>query len=65
MAKFSKFCLQQSVIPRVVHETEVILKFRIKADDQNIFLERNRIGVHEITPREWADAADGIDELRP
>ncbi len=65
MAEFRKFGLEQSVIARVVHEAEVILKFRVKADDQNIFLERNRICVHEIAARERADAANSFDKLRP
>ena len=65
VAEFGELRLQQSVIACVVHEAEVIFKFRVEADDQNIFYERNRIRVHEITAREWADAANGFDELRP
>ena len=33
VAEFGELGLEQRVVARVVHEAEVILKFRVKADD--------------------------------
>ena len=65
VAEFGELGGEQRVIARVVHEAEVILKFRVKADDENIFFKRHRMGVHQIAARERADPADGVDQLRP
>ena len=65
VAEFGEFGLEQRVIARVVHQAEVIGKFRIEANRENVFVERNRIGVHEITSRERTDAANGFNQLGP
>ena len=65
VAEFGEFRLQQRVVARVVHEAEMIFKFRVEADDENIFLERHRMRVHKIAARERADPAHGFDKLRP
>ena len=65
MAEFGELGLEQRMVARVVHETKMILKFRVEADGQDIFLKRNRIRVHKITARERADAANGLDQFCP
>ena len=43
VAQFRQLGLQQRVVARIVHQAEMILKFRVETDDQNVFLKRNRI----------------------
>ena len=53
------------MVARVVHEAEVVLKFGIEADDQNVCLKRNWICVHKITACERADPANGFHKFCP
>jgi hypothetical protein len=43
------------VVARVVHETEVIFKFRRKSNGENIFLERNWMSIRQISPARSRD----------
>ena len=65
MAKFREFGLEQRVVARVVHETKVIFKFGIEANRKNVFLERNRMRIHEIAAGERTDAANGFHQPGP
>ena len=65
MAKLREFGLEQRVVARIVHEAKVIFKFGIETNRKNVFLERNRLGIHEITAGERTDAANGFNQLGP
>jgi hypothetical protein len=43
MAELGEFGLEQRVVARVVHEAKMVGKFRIEANREQIFVERNRI----------------------
>ena len=47
VAEFRELGCEQRVVARVVHQAEVVRKFRIEADDQDILLERHRMGVEQ------------------
>ena len=65
MAKLREFGLEQRVVARVVHESEMICKFGFEANREQILVEGNRICVHEITPRKRTDAANGFNQPGP
>ena len=65
MAKLREFGLQQRVVARVVHQTKVIFKFGIETNREQIFVERNRLRIHEITAGERTDAANGFNQPGP
>ncbi len=39
MAEFRQLGLEQRMVTGIVHEAEVVFKFRIKSDGQYVFLE--------------------------
>ena len=65
MAKLREFGLEQRVVARVVHQAQVIFKFRIETDRKNIFLKRNRLGIHKITAGERTDPANRVHQFDP
>ena len=63
MAKFRELRREQRVVARVVQKHGVFFIFGRKANGENIFLKRNRISVYQIAAHEWADEANGFNQL--
>jgi hypothetical protein len=65
MAQFGQLGLQERVVPRVVHQADVMLKLAVKSDDKNVLRKGNRMGLEQIASHKWAGAAHGFHQLTP
>src|SRR6266478_1369656 len=54
VAQFAQLRLQQRVVARIVHQTDVVFEFWIKSDRKYIFRKRNRVRFQQIGSRERA-----------
>ena len=45
MAEFPKLGLQQCMVSGIVHQSNVVLEFRVEPDGEHAFVERNRVGL--------------------
>ena len=64
-AEFLEFGLDQGAIPGCIDEFEVISEFRIEADGEDVIVERDGMSFEKVTAREWAGAADGVEDACP
>ena len=57
--------LNDRSVLRIVHQFQVVGKFRIKSDGQQVPRERNRMRLQKISSRERARAPHRLDDLIP
>src|SRR5688572_9799866 len=65
VSQLLQLALEQRVRFGVVHQFHLIGKLGIKADRQDVFLERQGMRVAEITACKGAGSADGLEQLMP
>ena len=59
------FGLDHLFVFQGVHEVLVLGEFRVVADDEDLAVERDRTGFHEIGLGEGVGAGDGVHHARP
>src|SRR5262245_6890795 len=57
--------LNQGKVARVVDQVQVICEFRIEANRENIFLERNRMRLQQVTPRKGTHSTNCLNDHPP
>ena len=65
MAEFVQLGLQQRVVAGIIHQPDVVFKFGIEANREDVPGEGNGVGFKQVSSRERAGPANRFDEPGP